>query len=228
MKTNAKNRKRISAALAACMATSMAIGSLALFTDRFQAHTEVTAGTLDLQLTENWQADNAEVTKVFKPGEAMVLDYSLKNAGNMAANVRETFVLSTSKEMNAAAPELNLYAAKDVDVDASGNATIHAGAQPIKGTFAQDKISYQIDQFTLNGSGEKVNGVTSDAKAGQYVLVFDEDADNGFQEVDLKIEYLAQGLQHGNSGDDTWEDARVISETVTIGGENINVVPELK
>ena len=63
-------------------------------------------------------------------------------------------------------------------------------------------------------------------KTGDYVLLFDQDAANDVQGTNLTIEYIAQGLQHRNTGDDTWADAKVITESLKIGGVERNVMPE--
>lgn len=231
-----KNKKLVTIVMAVLALTALTIGTLALFTDRFQSEVDVTAGTLDLTLSQNWESDNAAVAAKFKPGTGLVLNYTLDNGGNLAANVKEKIVISTDKDLTDAAPEFALYSASDVDVAADGDVTIHDGATPIAsvaGTYTEEgtgntwhKLTYEFGPFVLNGNVEQPDGA-SDTKGGAYVVVFSTKATNDFQAATLKVEYLAQGLQYGNTGADTWADAKVISAEITFGGEKVNVVPEL-
>ena len=235
-----KNKKTLITAVMAIMAlTALTVGSLALFTDRFQADVDVTAGTLDLVLEQNWVSENSTVAANFKPGTALVLDYTLRNGGNLASNVKEKIVISTDKDLTDSAPEFAIYSADDVNVAADGTYTFKSGAAPLAstpGTYAVTngtgsvswhKLTYEIPQFVLDGNTEKIDGVETQKKEGAYVLVFSTNADNDFQAANLKIEYMAQGLQHGNTDNNTWNDDRVVSATVTFGGEEVEVVPDL-
>lgn len=225
-------KKRIAACLAATALIS-AVGSLAVFTDRAQSQATMKAGTLDLALTQTWVDDNAAALPVYAPGDILDLDYTLTNNGNLSTDIREMFVITSDKKITN---EFDIYAAADVEQDSSGAYVPKSGATPIEVRSSEDfgtgtKITYNIPQFTVNGTGENaetVDGITSNAKTGDYVLLFNKDAANSVQGTSLKIEYLAQGLQHNNTGNDTWEDSRVISEHITIGGEDISVVPAVQ
>lgn len=242
------NKKKILASVMAVLSVAaLIVGSLALFTDRFQSKTEITAGTLDLVLSQTWAADNAAVAGNFKPGEALKLNYSLANEGNMAVNVRETFVLSCDVPLNDPsavtmvnnpgninAHEFDIYNAEDVTIAADGTVTAITGS-PLtctRGEYVTEggktwyKLTYQIPEFIMNGSIENVDDAIGLSKSGSYVLVFRNDVSNEFQEANIIVEYMAQGLQNGNTGAETWTDAKVITETVNFGGANVNVMPE--
>lgn len=233
--THSKHRnvkKSIAASLAAA-AMVTAVGSFALFTDRAQSQATVTTGTLDLQLTQSWNQDNEDILKNFVPGDVLNIDYTLANKGNLSTDIKETFVITSSKVLNG---EFELYAASDVHEDATtGLWVANDGADPIEVRTATahnggTKITYEIPEYTVNGTGENAeteSGITSNQKVGDYVLLFNKDSANTIQGTQLNIEYVAQGLQHRNTGDDTWEDAKVISESITIGGTQKDVVPQL-
>lgn len=223
--------------MGAITALCLTVGSLAVFTDRFQAQTTAKAGTLDITLTESWANDNAALAQAFKPGTALKLQYSLDNVGNMSADVRETFVLTFDKALSTTNREFDLYPANAVTVDAQGNVTKITGTAmtPTTGTYQQDgktyyTLTYSPAQYTLNGDKTHVDGTVAgaeDVHSATYYAVFNSNVGNDFQGVGVTVDYMAQALQHENTGADTWTDAKVISQTVTFGGQNINVVPAL-
>ena len=230
-----KNKKNLATiVMVGLCAVTLAVGTLALFTDHYKAEVSVTAGSVDLDLTENWQGDNSTVGANFKPGTGLILDYTLENGGNLAARVKETFVISSDAALNTSTPEFALYNADDVDVAADGTVSIDAEAQPIAftpGSYTVDstswsKLTFDLGKSVLNGSVEEV-GNYAQSKNGNYVLVFSNEVSNDFQGANVKIEYLAQGIQYTNTGDSTWDEAEVVSSKIGFGGENISVVPEL-
>ena len=235
-----KNFKKSAAAImGAVTALCLTVGSLAMFTDRFQAQTTAKAGTLDITLSETWAADNAALAQAYKPGTALKLNYKLDNVGNMAADVRETFVLTFDKALSAVAAnrEFDLYPASAVTVDADGNVTAISGTAltPATGNYTKDgktyyTLTYSPDQFTLNGDKTHTDGTVTGAEdehSATYYVVFKSNVGNDFQGVGVTVEYMAQALQHENTGADTWNDAKVISQTVTFGGKEIKVAPAL-
>lgn len=232
-----KKKKKSAAAFGVTAALCLTVSSFALFTDRFQSQAEYAAGSLDISLTETWQADNSALATAFKPGTAVKLDYHLSNDGNLAASVRESIVISADKALSSGGDrELDLYAAQDVTLDKDGNVLSVSGSPitPTYGNYSDSSgqhytLSYSLDELTLNGSGSSAETVSGGLNGydGEYVLVFNNGVKNQFQNVNLDIEYMAQALQHSNTGDKTWSDAKVISEKVDFGGQNINVVPKL-
>ena len=239
-------KKRIATGLVAVAMVS-AVGSFALFTDHAQSHAEMTAGTLDLKLTQNWVNDNSAVADEYAPGDILNLDYTLENTGSLSTDIRETFVITGDKQINQI---FDIYAAEDVEQDAQTHLWApKAGKSPLTvrsvDSYQEDKdndgfkeeyytISYNIPELTVDGSEETGDAtgstagsvISNNVKTGDYVLLFNKDAANDVQGTNLTLEYIAQGLQHRNTGDDTWADAKVITETLKIGGETINVMPE--
>ena len=232
-------RKKATAFLSVVTVLCLMVGTLAVFTDRFTAQTSVTAGTLDITLTEKWQDDNASLNGTFRPGTALTLNYTLVNEGNMAAYVREQFVITSNKPFSAA-PEFDLYAKADATVeDSVVKALTTANALTAEtGSYTKDGTTYYtltysvkdgcLSQFILNGTaanGQKPTGGV-DSYSGAYYLVFNTTANNDFQEAEISVDYIVQALQVNGTGESTWSDAKVITSSVNIGGQDINVVPE--
>lgn len=219
MKKLSKNRLA-AIFLTAAFATTI-VTCLALFTDREQSQTEYTAGTLDIELTQKWTEDNAEAVKNYTPGDKLVLNYSLKNKGNLDAKVRETFVVTTDKVVTN---EFEIYKASDVEEDATtGLWVAKSSAAPIEIRTSKahgngTKITYEIPEHVLNAETDE---------SYELVLLFNKDAKNAIKGTNVTVEYIAQALQDRNTGDDTWKDAKVITDKVTIGGEETPVVPNL-
>lgn len=222
------NKKK--AVLAGSLAGLMALGgTFAFFTDRVETDATATAGTVDLSLTESWE-DVAN----FNPGDKADLNYTIKNDGNKSVDVRERIVVQSSVAMDAAdQAEFEIYRASDVEPDANGAYQPKYGAEPI--TTGADRIvsadnqsiTYEIAQYVLNGTGiaaEEEDGVSETSHASEYVLVFKGSADNDFQAADVTVDLVAEAKQHRNTGDDTW--TVVSSESLTAGGQTLNVVPE--
>ncbi len=222
MQNKSKRRSKI---LVVAVVLATMVTTLAVFTDRAQSKDEYTAGTLDIQLTQNWATDNAQAAANYIPGDILTLNYTLKNAGNLDGKVRETFVLTTDKVITN---EFEIYAAGDVDnTGADGYYAPKEGKNPIQvrsavNTSNGTKITYAIpERKILAGGSDTVN----------LVLLFNKSSANSIRGTKIKIEYLAQMIQADNTGvlgDNTvWEHAAVKTETFEIGGETINVVPKL-
>lgn len=222
-------KKHVTLVMAILCVMALFVGSLAYFTDRVQAQATATAGTLDLDLS----AITTSKTEKFKPSEGITIDFTLTNKGNKSADVKEMLVLTSSVAMtNGAVPaEFELYQATDVDVNANGIATVHAGANPVAvRSMSEDKkqITYTIPEFILNGTGtaaETETGITTNYKTSHYVLVFKAAAGNAYQNVTLKLDYLAQAKQHRNTDSTTW--TTVQSQNITFAGNGTAVVPAL-
>lgn len=220
-----KNFKKKAAALMSVVtALCLTVGTLAVFTDRYQAQTTATAGTLDISLSQTWAADNTAVAASYKPGTALKLNYTLSNKGNLEAEVKEMFVISCSEVLGeGAARQFDLYKEGTIVVDANGNVTSITGpAMPVEYDNAKKVLTYKIADHTI-GAGSAADDC--------YYLVFNQNADNSFQEVDVTVEYMAQALQAENTGADTWaayaNNTNNISQSFTIGGQAMNVVPQL-
>ena len=238
-----KTRKR---ALALIMATvtvlTLCVGSLAYFTDRVQANTSATAGSLDLVLTDKTNAKDkitvAGNTTKFKPGDGLTIDFTLSNAGNKSADILETIVFTVTdangnpKALTASAPEFQLYTASDVTVAANGIATIAKNATPLSvlSTSKPNQIRYAVPEYILNGTGtgaevETGSTVKGTSNTSAYVLVFMNSATNSFQSLTLTMDYEAQAKQHRNTNSSAW--TTVKSETITFAGDTAyKAVPE--
>ena len=204
----------------ACVVT-LAVGSLAFFTDRFASSATATAGTLNLEFT----GISTSKTTGFKPSEGIELDFTLSNGGNKSADVLETLVLTSSVAMTEGSnpAQFEIYEASDVTLT-DGVATVSDSATPLRVRSVSDdnkQITYAIPQFTLNGTGngaETEDGITETSKESSYVLVFHKSAGNAYQGVTLTLDYEAQAKQHRNTNDDTW--SVVQSESVTFAGND--------
>lgn len=226
-KQSTSNKKK--AILAGSLAGLMALGgTVAFFTDRVETDANATAGTVDLSLVESWE-DVAN----FNPGDKADLNYTINNDGNKSVDVRERIVVHSSVAMNTGGQaEFEVYKASDVEPDGNGAYKPKSGAQPITAgvdrIVADDNqsITYEIAEYTLNGTGnaaEVEDGISKTSHASEYVLVFKDSASNAFQGADVTVDLVTEAKQHRNTGDDTW--AVVSSESLTAGGQALNVVP---
>ena len=171
-------KKRIATGMVAAAALVSAVGSFALFSDHATSHAEMTAGTLDLTLTQSWVSDNAAVADEYAPGDILKLDYTLENTGSLSTDIRETFVITGDKAIDGI---FDIYAAEDVEQNAQTHLWAPKdGKSPIAvrsvNTYSADKdnngvqetyytISYAIPELTVDGSEE-----TGDATAVTTLL----------------------------------------------------------
>lgn len=225
-----KNMK-LSGMLALAMAVVLLVGSLAYFTDRITTKATIsTIGadiTTDLDdptykddLTAKWLAFNAAPKSNFNPGDKVDLSYKLANTGELALDVRETFIITSSKPMSAT-PEFRLFngATQDADTKAyTGNGVV------VTETKISDTVyKYTVASYVLSGSEETI-GSNAKSVDKTYQLVFDKTAGNAFQGATCTIDYLVEAKQHSDGGDADWVTA-VNSGTITLGGQTIPAVP---
>lgn len=230
-----KNMK-ISGLLALAMVFVLLVGSLAYFTDRISKDTSFSTATVSItpdpdedprdpdhpenKLTDKWAAINAAALSNFNPGDKVDLSYKLANTGELALDVRETFIITSSKPMSST-PEFRLFngATQDADTKAyTGNGVV----------VTEDKISdtvykYTIASYVLSGSDETI-GSNAKSVDKTYQLVFDQNAGNAFQGATCTINYLVEAKQHSDGGDADWVTA-VNGGTITLGGQTIPAVP---
>lgn len=229
-----KSKKRLAAlflvfALVCTMATT-----LAYFTDREQAAAQGVVGTLDIVLTESWYASNTNRDNT-KPGDIYNLDYTIANNGNKSADVRETFVITTTVAMTSSAPEFEIYKATDVTKGADGFYVPNTGAAPVVAVsdttnrvLAADgkTLTYHLPEFILDGTGpgaEDEPEADSNADTFDYVILFSKSASNDWQGAEVTIDYLVEAKQHRNTDDSIW--ATVASEEIDFAGSKVNAVP---
>lgn len=223
-----KNMKKavVAGSLAAAIA---AAGTIAYFTDRVDTSAQATAGTVDIALDANW-SDVAN----FNPGDKVDIGYTIQNDGNKSVDIRERIVVKSSVAMDTAdQAEFEVYKAADVEQDAYGAYIPKDGAEPVT-TGAersvsddQTQITYEIAEYVLNGTGENAeteDGISVSENESDYVLVFKAGAANAFQGANASVDLVAEAKQHRNTGEDTW--AEISTESVTIGGAAVDVVPE--
>lgn len=226
------SKKALALAMSVVTVLSLMVGTLAYFTDRFDASATATAGTLVLDVTDITTTNGTNL----KPGYGAAFSFTLENKGNKSADILETVVITVMKgqnamNLNATTPEFSIYPADAVQMDANKVVTSITGNA--LGTVSGNQITYNVPQFTLNGgtgtdSDEEETGVTVSSKESEYVLVFNTNASNDFQGLTLTLDYVAQAKQHRNTQDNNdgaW--TKVKTETFNFtGGGSIAAVPE--
>ena len=227
-----KNMK-LSGILALAMAVVMLVGSLAYFTDRITTKATVSTIGADIttdpddptykdDLTAKWLHVNNAAKANFNPGDKVDLSYTLANTGDLAMDIRETFIVTSSKPMKDSAPEFRLFTAADQDTDTkawTGDTTKVVDFQKISDTV----YKYTVASYTLSGSQETV-GSSAKKVDKTYHLVFDKASGNDFQGATCTIDYLVEAKQHSDGGDADWVTA-VNGGTITLGGQTIPAVP---
>lgn len=191
-------------------------GSLAIFTDRAEGTATATAGTLDIELAQTWVDDNdtynlekrAEVggdvekdglIDPLLPGKFLDMDYTVTNSGNKSVDIRETITIKSAKAF-AETPEFLMF--KSVQLNADTGA--YEGVDQIP--YTVDKTANEIiitpAYYSLNGTGaaaETVEGVTSNAKTFDYVILFDDAAANDWMGETITVDYVVEAKQHENT-----------------------------
>lgn len=225
-----KNMK-LSGMLALAMAVVLLVGSLAYFTDRITTKATISTIGADIttdpddptykdDLTAKWLAFNAAPKANFNPGDKVDLSYKLANTGELAVDVRETFVITSSKAMKDGAPQFRLFST--VSQDAAG-ANVGGNMVVTEKKIDATHYMYTITAYSLNGSDETVTGVTATSMDKAYYLVFDKTADNSFQGATCTIDYLVEAKQHSDGGNADWVTAATGS--LNLGGQTVSAVP---
>lgn len=206
-------------------------GTMAVFTDSAEGDASVTAGTLDMQLAQEWATDNSDtLTTGLLPGEKLDMPYEITNVGSKSMDVRETFVITAPEGMTFPnADFFSIYTADAADdTDAATGKFVPAGAK-LQGELSADSktITFKPAQFSLNGdpatgtAQETVDGVTSNVYNGNYVVVFDYAADNAWLGKDVVIDYFAEAKQHENTHATDW--TKIGAASYTLNGEAANL-----
>lgn len=225
-----KNMK-LTGLLALAMMLVLLVGSLAYFTDRISkdaSFSTISNGVVidpdpdvpGKDLSAKWANANAEALANFNPGDKVDLSYKLANTGELAVDVRETFVIASSKEMKDNAPQFRLFST--VSQDAAG-ANVGGNVVVTEKKIDSTHYKYTITAYSLNGSDETVTGVTATSMDKVYYLVFDKTADNTFQGATCTIDYLVEVKQHSAGGDADWVTAA--TGDLTLGGQAVKAVP---
>ena len=232
-----KNMK-ISGLLALAMVFVLLVGSLAYFTDRISkdaSFSTIGSGVVidpdpdpdnpdpdpdPNKLSTKWANANAEALANFNPGDKVDLSYKLANTGELAVDVRETFVITSSTAMKDGAPKFRLLSTVSQD-----NAGANVGGNVVVTEKKIDATHYMyiITAYSLNGSDETVTGVNATSMDKAYYLVFDKTADNTFQGATCTIDYLVEAKQHSDGGNADWVTAATGS--LNLGGQTVSAVP---
>lgn len=232
---NIKNMK-ISGLLALTLVFALLVGSLAYFTDRVADDATFSTASVSItpdpddpvpdpdhpenKLTAKWLAVNAEALANFNPGDKVNLSYKLANTGELAVDVRETFVITSSKPLTEGDPQFQLFTSfiKDDDTGANDGKDVVVTEQRIDATH----YKYTIAPYTLSGSDETVADATATSVDKAYFLVFDKTAGNAFQGATCTIDYLVEAKQHSDGASD-WTTAA--KADLTLGGQAVKAVP---
>jgi len=231
--SSGKKKKAIAAgALAGMIAIG---GTFAFFTDRVATDAKLSTSetTVDIvtdpdasnpnhrdDLSAKWGAVNATALANYNPGDKLDLSYELSNAGDLAVDVRETFIITSSEDMKDGAPEFRLF------TGAAQNPSTGAwtgGEVVVKEEKLNDKqYKYTIAPYELSGAKETVASPSEMEK--KYQLVFDQASLNQFQGASCTVDYVVEAKQHTAGGDADWVTAATGS--LTVNGQDLTVVPE--
>lgn len=235
---NTKTRKRLTLVLVLCLAVTLVVGSFAFFTDRLTANTTATAGNINLvwedtslatgsnnEFAINKVWDNEALVSdgnIINPGDYFDLSYTLTNTGSKSIDVRQQLVLVSSEPMTDAAEEYQLTIIS-VDGETAIKATkVEATAEG--GT----KITYDLNDITINGSKEEEDGAFTFADGAAYTvrLDFAIEADNDFMDSIVSVDLYAAAKQHRNTEEGDFPAAELLAglksdEAVAEGYEQI-------
>lgn len=218
-------------------ALALIVGSTySYFTDRANTEAEGVAGTVAISQSsiENSLLDE-DGKNILNPGDMRILDYVIKNSGSKSIVVLDKIVLSSSVAMTKdGQAEYEIYNKADViEVPGKGYQPKDDTVQPLQvRTMSEDgtQITYEPEQYVLNGNEdlgddkrEIEDGITTDTKTNEYVLVFKGAASNDFQNSTVKVEILSMAKQARNLDASDW--TTVATQTATFGGAETAVVP---
>ena len=177
-----------------------------------------------------WMYLNSRATVNFNPGDKMTLSYILANQGDLAVDVRETFIITSSVPLSAV-PEFRLYTAVDKD-DAGAfygiAANVVSNETAIPGADGTYIYKYTVNPYILSSEAQLISkdeGNNYPIKIGrEYFLVFAATAGNEFQAATCTVEYIVEAKQHTDGGEEDWVIATTASVTLPVSGQTIPVV----
>lgn len=208
----------------------MAIGTFAYFTDRAQTDTSLkTADASEIikvtpdgteegsedpgsTLEDLWKENNPD--EIIEPGDEVDLRYELTNIGDSDIDVKETFILTSTVNLDQASPEYRLF----LNSFADKYGAMVGGTVVSAETISENQVKYEIAPFSLK---------KNEVKKLDYIMVFDKYATNEFQASVCTIDYLVELRQHSKILDvnDGWEEIQ--SATIQFGGNGAHkAVPE--
>jgi len=210
------SKKALALVMSVVTVLSLMVGTLAYFTDRFDANASATAGTLDLSLVDNKITVTTPTN--YRPGTGATIAFTLQNTGNKSVDVQETLVITADGK--TISNQFALYNADDVTLT-DGVVTVKSGKAALSTSIQNGKLVYKPAEFILNGTGtgaETETGAKGVSYARSYVLVFTASADNTWQGVDLTLDYEAQGKQHRNTNSSTWSSIQTTTSFAGLTG----------
>lgn len=176
-------------------------------------------------LTQWWAWLNARAMGNFNPGDKLTLDYVLRNAGSLAVDVRETFIVTSTVPLKDGAPEFRLF---------TGYTKAANGANTGKNVVVTEKkidsktYQYTVAPYTLSSTSETISGAPVSFDR-DYYLVFDVAAGNNFQKAVCSVTYVVEAKQHTSPDADwaivTTANLELDGTPVTLNGQPIKVVP---
>lgn len=165
-------------------------------------------------LTNWWNALNATAVANFNPGDKLCLDAKITNGGSLEIDYRQTIVVNSSVAMDRSSPEFRLFSncIREKYGALTGKTVVVSESISSDGK----KIVYTIAPATL-GVNESITP--------NYDLVFDKLSGNEFQGAQVTVDYLVEARQANEAGENQgW--TTVATATLSVGGENLNVVPK--
>ena len=215
-------------------------GAFAFFTDKVTTKATLTTSEKSVDITTNptdpsdpdydpdwennlsakWEDVNATALANYNPGDKVDLSFALKNTGSQAVDIRETFVITSSKALTEASPEFRLFQEAIQDAAGAWDGQEVVSAELING----NQIKYSIAPYVISSEIEAIDNNPIEVEK-DYNLVFNKAASNAFQAATCKVEYLVEAKQHSADGPaGGWTE--VETATIQFGGQSINAVPE--
>ena len=210
-----KKRKAIAIVLCLTLALTLVIGSLfAYFSDMFYGDETMTAGTLTITGGAIFYINGEEVTdhkdlECINPGDEITVEIDVENTGSKSAWIQGSFGLSAGnidiKDL------LDVFSVYHDAID-DNNILL-----PSEG---EDAVFFEDDgDIILDGTTEKetaAGAVEETFTSMTYIIVFDKDADNEYQDVTFTIEYMVKALQYRNNTDNSALDWGSVQEVAKI------------
>lgn len=225
-------KKKISAFIAVVTALTLMVGAFAYFTDR--VNTTATAKTVAvediIQVTPDptnkptggdektiiegvWNKNNPN-KEIVAPGEEVNLSYDLKNIGDGDIDVKETFILTSTKALNTTSPEWRLFT--ETVTDDNGAIDGKDGTVVSVEVISGNQVKYTIAGYKL------AKGATV---SRPYHLVLNKWATNVFQGDTCTVDYIVEMRQHVDSiaPNEGW--VGTADSGVTFNAQTVLVVP---
>lgn len=225
--------KRINPILIFALILVLLVGTFAFFTDRVEGSASVTTAagidittdpddpTYEDDLDGKWAAVNAGPFSIFNPGDQADLSFVISNEGDLAVDIRETFILTSNVALKDGAPEFRLYSATTKD----DYGAVNGGTVLVKEEKINDKTyKYTIESYVLSSESETI-GANPTEKTRSYYLVFSPAAGNSFQDATCTVNYVAEAKQYSTGGNSDW--ATAATATINLGGQTLTVVPSI-